>query len=174
MSGKDQDGGRGSGFGVNLARDGNVVDFPGTRVERRQREFCDAVARLKSALSEEKSVPVATRQALVAELGVFDNWSEAGGTLLPGAGMGREIARQILLLDYRLSILRPLAARLDGSMRHAVRQYAEASGLLLEATARRTPDGEWVGRPRRTEIEALLLALHGNHPPEDGGGADRR
>lgn len=167
MSEENQGSGGRSGFGVRLARDGNVVDFPGTRVERRQREFCDAVARLKSALSEEKSVPVATRQALVAELGVFDNWAEAGGTLLPGAGMGREIARQILLLDYRLSILRPLATRLDRSLRHAVRQYAEASGLLLEATARRAPDGEWVDRPRRTEMEALQRAMLLAEPDRD-------
>lgn len=173
MVGRSKDGGKRDGFGVRLARGDKVIDFPNARVERRQREFCDAVARLKAALSEEKSVPVPTRQALVAGLGVFDNWPEEGGSVLPQAGLGREIARQVLLLDYRLSVLGPLAGKLDRSLCHSVRQYAEASNLLLEASARRTPEGEWLDRPRRTEIEALVLALHGKASPDGGGGQDR-
>lgn len=161
MAGQGKDGGSKAGFGVRLARNDKVVEFPQARMERRQREFCEAVGRLKAALSEEKSLPVPTRQALVAELGVFDNWSEEGGSLMPRAGLGREIARQILLLDYRLSVLKPLAGRVDRSLCHAVRQYAEASELLLEAAGRRAPDGEWLDRPRRTELEALVLMLCG-------------
>lgn len=118
-------------------------------------------------------MPVPTRQALVAELGVFDSWPEEGGTVLPDSVRSRELARRILLLDYRLSVLGPLADWLDDSLRHAVRQYAEAANLLLEATARRSPDGEWLDRPRRTEIEALVVALHRKAPPGDGGGGDR-
>lgn len=174
MVGRSTDGGDKGGFGVRLAHGNNVFDFPQVRLQRRQNEFCDAVARLKAALANEKALPVSTRQVLVAELGVFDNWAEDGATVLPAVGGAREIARRILLLDYRLSVLGPLAEQLDRSLCHAVRQYAEASALLLEATARRGPDGDWLDRPRRTEIELLVLALHGNTPPEDGGGEDGR
>jgi len=173
MVGRYTDGGDKGGFGVRLARGTNVLDFPQVRLQRRQNEFCDAVARLKAALAGEKALPVPTRQMLVAELGVFDHWAEDGATALPAAGNAREIARQILLLDYRLSVLGPLVAQVDSSLRHAVRQYAEASSLLLEATGRRGPDGEWLDQPRRTEIEALVLALHRNALQEDSGGPDR-
>lgn len=173
MSERDKYGGDQRWSGRNRAQADKVVEFPNSRLEWRQREFHHAVLRFKAALAEDKSVPVPTRQALVAGLGVFDNWPEEGGSVLPQAGLGREIARQVLLLDYRLSVLGPLAGKLDRSLCHSVRQYAEASNLLLEASARRTPEGEWLDRPRRTEIEALVLALHGKASPDGGGGQDR-
>jgi hypothetical protein len=66
-----------------------------------------------------------------------------------------------------------MADWLDDSLRHAVRQYAEAANLLLDAAARRGPDGEWVDRPRRTEIEALVVALTRKARPEGSDGPGR-
>lgn len=169
MVGRGNDG-NGKGGAGGPERTEKVIDFPNAQVKRRRHEFCDAVGRLKAALSEARTVPVPTRQALVAELGRFDTWLEEGVLLPPAIDWGREFARQILLLDYRLSALGPLAGRLDPSLCHAVRQYAEASNLLLETAMRRGPEGEWLHRPRRTEIERLVLALCGK--PRPGGGAD--
>lgn len=158
MSGDNRNGGS-SEPGVGLVREKNVVEFPDGRIGRRQREFLDAVARLKMAIAADKALPVGMRQALAAELGAFDEWSDqAEGAASPARH--REIARRILLLDYRLSSLRPLAAELDNGLRQAVRQYAEASRFLLEMGARRGPDGEWMGLPRRTEMEALQRDLY--------------
>lgn len=153
-------------FGIGLARDEKVVEFPDGRAARRQREFCDAVARLKMALAAEKALPVPTRQALVAELGAFDEWAGESRGALPPANR-KEVARRILLLDFRLSALRPVAAEVDNSLRQALRQYAEASRSLLEQGARRGPDGEWMDLPRRTEMEVLQRDLHA-HEKGDG------
>lgn len=161
-------GGKGGSGAPRLGGAENVFDLPGALIERRQREFCDAITRLKTALVREKSVPVATRQALVAELGAFDCWTEPGAKLLPAPLGTAEIARRILLLDYRLNALRPMGAELDNSLRHAVRQYAEASHLLLDACARRDPSGEWLDRPRRTEIESLVRVLIPDTPAPGG------
>jgi hypothetical protein len=174
MSEKNKEGGDRQGGGMGLTQaEKVVVEFPNVRLERRQREFYDAVLRFKAALAEDKSVPLTTRQALVAELGMFDNWPAKSDTFAPGSTLGRELARRIMLLDYRLSVLGPMADWLDDSLRHAVRQYAEAANLLLDAAARRGPDGEWVDRPRRTEIEALVVALTRKARPEGSDGPGR-
>ena len=172
MSEKDNNGGDRRWSGSNRARADKVVEFPNSRLEWRQREFHHAVLRFKAALAEDKSVPVPTRKALVAELGMFDNWPDRIDGIAPGSAVSRELARRIMLLDYRLSVLGPLADWLDDSLRQAVRHYAEAANLLLDATARRGPDGGWVDRPRRTEIDALVVALDCRPKPDADDSGD--
>ena len=149
-----QAGGEGGG------RAKNVFRFPGSPMRRHKRGFRRALARLRAVLSQQKELPVQLRQALVVELGTFEAvlglW---GGKLSRGVGSSVEFARRVLLVDYRLSALKILAGSVDASLRDALRQYAEASAILLEATARRGPDGEPIEPIRRTEIEALLKAL---------------